>query len=224
MTSYFPPGLARGSTAKRFADVAPSSYDKKKRTVQAVISKGSAVQRWYGTEKLKISSDAVILDRMGTSGIPLLDSHNQYGIDNALGCFTRTWVTRDALMGEITFNDTDRGRRAEGMVARGEIKGISAGYTVREWEITDKDGRVLDPENDRLATDGSLTFTATSWELLAGSLVSVPADAPSMIRSISFGSGRDRVLPTQSTPIGRRAAALARLRMRQRLIECLRGV
>jgi phage head maturation protease len=198
-----PPGWAAGSTEVRFADIAPSSYDKKARTVEAVISLGSPVQRWYGTEKLRIASDAVALDRMKSSGIPLLDSHNQYGIDNALGRFSRIWFGstsgKASLMGEIAFNDTERGRRAEGMVARGEIKGISAGYTVREWEITDKDGRVVDPEVERIRYDEEYTFTATRWELLEGSLVSVPADAPSMIRSMTFGSGEDRKLPRAGT-------------------------
>jgi hypothetical protein len=31
------------------------------------------------------------------------------------------------------------------MVARDEINGVSAGYRVEEWEISDSDGRLLDP-------------------------------------------------------------------------------
>ena len=74
------------------------------------------------------------------------------------------------------------------MVQRGEIAGISAGYNVREWQITDADGKVLDPELMRINFDDDLTFTATRWELLEASLVSVPADGASYIRS--FGTGK----------------------------------
>ena len=70
------------------------------------------------------------------------------------------------------------------MVARGEIAGVSAGYRVEEWEITNADGKVVDPDNDRLRWDEDLTFTATRWQLFEASLVSVPADASSMIRSL----------------------------------------
>lgn len=185
--------------ATRFADVKPSSYDKDTRSVEAVISLGSPVERWFGIEKLRISASAVDLSRMQSSGIPLLDSHQQSGINNHLGRFVSTRFGKvegkNALLGQAVFNDTPRGREAEGMVSRGEIKGISAGYLVKEWEITDKDGRVIDPEVERLRFDEPLTFEAKRWELLEASLVSVPADAPSMIRSLEFGTGEDRVLP-----------------------------
>jgi len=73
---------------------------------------------------------------------------------------------------------------AEGMVERGEIAGISAGYCVREWEISDDAGKILDPDNQQIRWDDNLTFTATRWSLHEGSLVSVPADHLSGIRSM----------------------------------------
>ena len=109
----------------RLFDLTPSTYDSKTRTVQAILSKGTPVQRFYGTEKLQISSAAVDLSRIYTSGIPLLDSHKQDGIGNALGRATSAWIESGALMGTITFNETSEARKAEGMVARGEITGIS---------------------------------------------------------------------------------------------------
>ncbi|MDA9466558.1 phage major capsid protein [Bradyrhizobium sp. CCBAU 53415] len=194
---------------KRFAEsiAAPKSYDAKARTVDAVISMGSAVQRSYGTEKLRISPDAVDLSRMAKAGIPLLDSHNQRGIENHLGRFTETWFKGGALWGRLQFNDTERGRVAEGMVARGEIAGISAGYIVRDWEITDSKGKRLDPDKDRIPFDADLTFTAIRWELLEASLVTVPADASAMIRSLDAASS-----PHAS-------AARARMQARQRMLD-----
>jgi hypothetical protein len=187
-----PRGWCAGATDTRFADVAPQSYDKKSRTVDAVLSMGSPVKRFYGTEILRIDEKSVMLQRMA-SGIPLLDSHNQASISNALGRVTETWFNRGALMGKLKFNDTKEGRIAEGMVARGEIAGISAGYRVDEWEIADQDGRAIDPEKEMVRWDDDLTFTATRWELLEASLVAVPADGAAGIRSL--GSGGDRPVP-----------------------------
>jgi phage head maturation protease len=87
-------------------------------------------------------------------------------------------------MGRLKFNDTKEGRIAEGMVSRGEIAGISAGYRVEAWEIADADGTVIDPEKDTVRWDDDLTFTATRWELLECSLVCVPAESTASVRSL----------------------------------------
>jgi hypothetical protein len=82
---------------RRYADAdasasAPLSYDPKAHTVDAVVSKGSAVKRAYGTEVLQISPQAVDLTRLHEGGIPLLDHHSQAGIDSMLGRLTDAWV------------------------------------------------------------------------------------------------------------------------------------
>jgi hypothetical protein len=216
-TSPGPRGWSPGKTETRFADTKPTSFDAKTRTVDCVISMGSPVQRFYGTEVLRISPEAVNLDRMeGGSMIPLLDSHQAGGINNALGRFQKIWFNRGALMGQIRFNETANGEQAMGMVGRGEIAGISAGYAVNEWEISDKDGRVIDPDVERIRWDeDGLKFTATLWDLHEGSLVSVPADQHSSIRS--FGTGLDRAAFVGT--INRANDALARMQCRQRMHE-----
>lgn len=173
----------------------PSSYNANARTVEAILSKGSEVQRSYGRERLRISTKAVDLGRLA-AGIPLLDSHQQVGIANALGQIRRAWLSGDALMGLISFNDTPQGRAAEQMVARGEVRGISIGYIVSQWEVRDADGRILDPERDRISVDADLTFEASRWELLEASLVSVPADASASVRS--FTSAQDSAAPRRA--------------------------
>jgi phage head maturation protease len=107
--------------------------------------------------------------------------------------------------GKLSFNATAEGRIAEGMVARGEIAGISAGYRVEEWQITDDDGTVIDPESARW-DDDDLTFTATRWELLEASLVLVPADSASAVRS--FGD----------TAVGDLVDVRQRMLSRQRIV------
>jgi hypothetical protein len=178
-----PRGWSATAIDKRFISTTPSSYDADSRTVEAVLSKGSPVARFYGTEVLRIDSKSVVLDRLASGGIPILDSHQQVGISNSIGKLQKAWIDHGALVGKISFHDTEQGRAAEGMVARNEITGISAGYRVMSWEITDEDGTVVDPEKDRIRWDDNMTFTATRWELLECSLVAVPADADAAIRS-----------------------------------------
>jgi HK97 family phage prohead protease len=163
----------------------PLTYDRDAGTVEAVISMGSPVERPYGTEVLRISPDAVDLSRLREGGIPLLDHHRQDGINSMLGRLTDAWFERGALVGRFAFNKTPEGQKAEGMVARGEIAGISVGYRVDQWLITDEDGDVVD-ERD-VSWNDKLTFTATRWQLFEASLVSVPADSASMIRAMPRG-------------------------------------
>jgi phage head maturation protease len=188
---------------------APISYSKKDHTVEATISMGSPVKRFYGTEVLRIAPDAVDLSRLREGGIPLLDHHSQAGIDSVLGRLTDAWFDRGALVGRFKFAQTAQGQKAEGMVARGELTGVSAGYRVDQWQITDADGDVVDERDVRW--DDDLTFTATRWMLFEASLVGCPADSGSMVRS--FGSGRDPAVDE----------IVARMQARRRMYDRMRN-
>jgi phage head maturation protease len=183
-----PPG--RGTVVNRFVETRPTTYDRDARTVDAVLSIGAPVARFYGSEVLRITPSAVVLDRVAAGSCLLLDSHDISGIDNALGVVTRAWFDGGSLVGRIRFNDTEQGRNAEGMVARGEISGVSIGYRVLEWEVKDGDGNLIDPEKDRIRYDDDLTFTAVKWELFEVSLVTVPADPAAAVRSLISQSPR----------------------------------
>jgi hypothetical protein len=186
---------SQGAIESRFADLKPSSYDAKARTVKAVLSTGASVKRFYGTEVLEISPAAVNLDRVSSCGVPLIDSHNVFGVLNGVfGRVERAWFEAGELLGSISFDDSDVGRQAEGLAARGMVRGISIGYRVDEWEIKDADGNVVDPDRERLLWDGDYTFTAKRWELLEASMVSVPADPSAFIRSGDANEFRDDAL------------------------------
>jgi HK97 family phage prohead protease len=217
-----PRGWSPATISKRFADIrpSPSSFDEANRSVDAILSMGSPVARFYGTEVLRISPDAVGLDRMkGGSMIPLLDSHQAGGIASALGRVSRTWFKSGGLMGSLQFNQTPTGEMAMGMVQRGEIAGISAGYTVNRWEISDDEGNIID-DADSIRWDDNLTYTATKWDLHECSLVSVPADPLSGIRS---GSGLDRAVPMigggDVDAVRARMGARMRMATRQRMLD-----
>lgn len=202
-----PKGWHAGLIERRFVGAAPSSYDAGARTVDCVISAGAPVKRFYGVEVLRIDERSVDLDRVRRGVAPLLDSHQSGGIASSLGRISDAWIQGGRLMGRLSFNQTEAGRGAEGMVARGEISGVSAGYQVREWEISDEDGRVVDP--DSASYDDSLTFTATKWSLLECSLVSVPADSLASVRSLGDGA--------PDFIVNARARMMARQRMVERM-------
>jgi phage head maturation protease len=172
-----PKGWRSDKVEHRFAGGTPSSYNEAEHTATCVISAGASVDRIYGKEVLTISRAAIDLSRVPC---PLLDSHNQQSIDNILGVIESAWVSNGELFGKIRFAQTPRGRLAEGMVARGEITGISAGYKVLSWLVTDADGDVVD--ESRANWSDELTFTAERWQLYEASLVGVPADIASAIR------------------------------------------
>jgi hypothetical protein len=185
MSNTAPKGWTPGLIEKRYADIAPASFDVKASTVECVISRGSPVQRIFGIEKLRIAPDAVDISRLISVGIPFLDSHQQVGIDNGLGQFTRIWFPNDgSLVGKIRFNDTARGKAAAGMVGRGEISGVSCGYKVLSWLIEDEDGNTIDPDDRFRWDDANLIYTADTWELLEVSAVLIAADAHSSMRGL----------------------------------------
>jgi phage head maturation protease len=155
----------------------------------------------------------VIIDRLAGVGIAFLDSHQQVGIDNALGMFQRIWFPGDgSLAGKIKFNDTPRGRLASGMVQRGEIGGVSCGYKVNSWLIEDENGDEVDPnDNMHRWDDTGMVFTAIEWELLEVSATLVSADASASFRSLTTG--------TNNADVKARMLVRERSAMRLRMVK-----
>jgi phage head maturation protease len=202
-------GPPTGVIAHRFASAGPTTYDKASHSCTIVISAGASVQRFYGSEVLRIDRASVDLSRIASSGVPLLDHHSQAGIGAVLGKVDNAWIESGKLLGKATFAQTPQGRQAEGMVSRGELKGISAGYTVSEWQITDENGDVIDPDKTQMRWDESgLIFTATRWQLLEASLVGIPADSDSAVRSFGGAATGDLIVDVR-----------ARMQARQRMHE-----
>jgi phage head maturation protease len=210
MTRIGPKGWTPGKIEHRFSSSGPLSYSADEHSCECIISAGASVDRVYGKEILEISNAAIDLSRIP---VPLLDSHSQASVvDNVLGRIESAWVSGGKLYGKIIFAQTQRGKIAEGMVARGEVTGISAGYSVQKWEVRDADGDLLDPDKDHISWNADLTFRAVRWMLFESSLVGVPADIASAIRS--HGSDHDDVEVYDARV---RMEVRQRMAMRQRL-------
>lgn len=160
----------------RDASFRPATYDGSARTVELVLSIGAAVTRCGFVEELEISEAAIDLARVDRGVVPLLNAHSRWSIGDILGTITSARIEAvdgvSALVAVARFADTDAGREAEGMVARGELRGVSIGYNVRTWSVVE-----IDEET------GVHTWRATAWELLEGSFVPVPADPSAGVRS-----------------------------------------
>ncbi len=175
-----PGGEQRGyqpqSKGERSAAFEPSTYDAETRTVELILSVGAQVERWGFNEELEISADAIDLSRVEGGKCPLLNSHNRWSIGDILGQVLESRIEdvdgQPGLVAKVRFADTEAGREAEGMVSRGELRGVSIGYRVRKWALVPGD----DP-------DDTETWRATSWVLMEASLVAVPADAGAGVRS-----------------------------------------
>jgi HK97 family phage prohead protease len=185
--SFGPRGWSAQQIVTRFVTAAPRSFDPETRAVDCVVSSGAAVLRQYGTEILKIAKSAINIDRVTSGMCPLLDSHKTGTIADSIGRVTEAWVEKRALMARLAFNRTPEGDAALGMIARGEITGVSAGYRVSEWSVSDQDGQVIDQETT--PWDDSLIFTGVKWELLEVSIVAVPADSSAGIRNYDLAYG-----------------------------------
>lgn len=175
----FEPGavVSRAATDDVSARFAPSSYDAATRTVEAVFSAGTRISRWGVFEELAISADAIDLGRVALGQCRLLDTHNQYSLNAVLGIVESARIEGGQLIGRIRFADTEAGRTAEGMVARGELTGISVGYRVTTWSLVSLENEVE-------------IWRADKWELLEVSLVAVPADPLASTRSAANLSQR----------------------------------
>ena len=205
--SVAPGGFKPGETVARraiddlAARFAPSSYNAETHTVEAVFSAGSRVARWGVQEELAITPEAIDLLRVALGQVRLLDTHNQQSLNAVLGVVEDARIEGGKLVGRIRFAETEAGRNAEGMVARGELTGISVGYRVTMWTLT---SRINEEE----------IWRADKWELLEVSLVAVPADPQASIRSAAPDSSSPRFVENYDHIVAR-AAAAARMRMRQ---------
>lgn len=177
------PGFPRvpdGERLSRAATFRASSYDKDKHSVEAVLSSGARVARWGWQEELRIDADAVDLSRAAAGVMPLLDSHNQYDLGAVLGRVENVRIEGGQLIGTLIFDEG--ARDIEAKVARGTLRSVSIGYAVQSWELVERNA------------DGGEVWTASRWELLEASLVSVPADPAAGVRSAAD------VTPEPTTP------------------------
>ncbi|MBQ4824152.1 Mu-like prophage major head subunit gpT family protein [Leisingera sp. HS039] len=150
---------------------APATLDREARTVEAVLSTGADVARFGldGEYIERLSLDASALDLTRAEGAPVLDSHRQDALDRILGRLQHVRIEKGALIGTIKISSRHSAILDD--IEDGIIRGVSIGYTIERYR------EEADPET------GQRVRVATKWALVEASLVAVPADAASTIRS-----------------------------------------
>ena len=143
-------------------------------------------ERWFGTEILDCSEEAVDLTRLNSIGCVLFN-HDR---DEVVAKILRAWLADGRGYAEIEFDSDDESEKIYQKVSSGTLKGVSVGYTVANWE---------EVAAGKQSADGRFTgpcSIARNWAPLEISIVSVPADP-------TVGVGREMkepFEPMQETP------------------------
>jgi len=151
------------------------------RTVELSFSSEKAVERLFGAEILSHDKDSVDLKRLKEVGVVLF-SHGKdpnYG-KMPIAKIDDVWLDVDErrVKATITFDDDELSDRVYQKVKKGFIKGVSFGYTVRDWEELASRERST---NKRFIGPAKI---AMKWEPFEISIEPTPADP-------SVGIGRD---------------------------------
>lgn len=160
----------------RGATVVPNTYNADQHTVELVLSTGARVRRYGYFEEILMDAAAADLSRVASGNVKILNSHNAWDIKAILGTLLNARFENGQLVGVMKFGETPNAVEAEGMVARGELTGISIGYQVALWRAVEI---IVDPASGVEIT----VWRADEWTLLEASYVSVPADPNAGVRS-----------------------------------------
>lgn len=152
-----------------FDDCAVRVLDEEKRIVELSFSSETPIKRWGAYEVLSHKAGAVLLERINTTGC-ILFNHNR---DKVLGKVLKAEIKNKRGVAQVQFDDDEESTIYFNKVKNGTLRGVSVGYIIHEMERSVKGKGKATQE----------FYTATSWEPLEISIVSVPAD-------ISVGVGR----------------------------------
>jgi HK97 family phage major capsid protein len=153
------------------------AIDEEARTVQVAFASETPIERWYGTEVLRCDPGSVMLERLNNGGALLADHNTR----NQVGAVVRGTARADGdriCRATVKFSQRRAGAD-EFQDVKDEIRSqISVGYVVHEYTV-DKDTE---------------TYTATRWEPLEISTVSIAADV------VGAGVGRDHPAAVPTPP------------------------
>lgn len=152
------------------------SINEETRTVELAFSSEAPYARWWGTEILDHSAEALDLTRLKSGG-PLLCDHEAR---DQVGVIESVRIDADRVgRAVVRFGRSARAEEIFRDVVDGIRKNVSVGYSIDDLVLEAKSG---DEE----------TYRVTRWTPYEISLVSVPAD-------FTVGVGRS-LAPSESTP------------------------
>lgn len=140
--------------------VTREAIDQDARTVQLAFASEVPYERWYGTEILDCSLDAVRLERM-LNKAPLLFNHDR---DALIGVVEQVSLGSDKVCRAVVrFGKSEDAEECWQDVLDGILSKVSVGYMIHEM-ILEKD------------SDTETVYRVTDWEPYEISMVTIPAD------------------------------------------------
>ncbi len=156
-----------------------STFDPEARTVEVVWTSDHPVKRYswedgYYMEVLDMNPKSIRMDRF-KAGMSLLDSHDNYSMDNRLGTVLPDSVRiKDGkAVATVKLSRNARGESLFRDLADGHPIQISVGYRIHKYEKTEGSNKSLP------------TFRAVDWEPMELSAVAIPADPNAFSRSVA---------------------------------------
>ena len=151
----------------------PESVDTEARTAEVVWTTGARVQRsgFNGPylEELSMSPESIRMDRLN-NGAPLLNSHRAENLSDIVGVVERAYIDDDQKgRALVRFSGRDDVTPIFNDVKSGIVRSISVGYRVHNYERSEEGDMPI--------------LRATDWEPHELSLVPIPADGGSQVRS-----------------------------------------
>ena len=167
--------IIRLSSLYRQAEVVSQTINESDRSVELVWTTGHRDLRVPFLdepffEELSVSKDSVRLDRLN-NGANLIDSHDDGSVRGVLGVVQKAWVDGGKGFARVRFSERPDVEGIWQDVKSGIIRNVSVRYRVHKFTEDKREGEKF------------RTFTAVDWEPMELSLVSVPFDPNSQIRS-----------------------------------------
>jgi hypothetical protein len=150
------------------AEVAPSTVDVEKRTVEITWTTGARVKRGFWEpylEELSLNPKHVRMDRLRSGTAPLLNAHRSYDLNDVIGVVESAKLEKSRGTATVRFDSGTAGEEAFRKVREGILRNVSVGYRVHKM-VKIEDGE-----------DKTPVYRAEDWEPYELSMVPIGADA-----------------------------------------------
>lgn len=165
------------------------------RTIDVVFATETPVLRrnWDGTyyEVLDCNPASVRMDRLN-AGAPVLNNHSRYSVTDVLGVVEAASFVKKEGRATLRFSTREDVNPIWEDVKNGITRGISVGYNVWQYDVTEKTGEIP-------------VYRAMDWEPAEISLAPIPADFKSGTRSAEnthtvIINSKNKNMPENVTP------------------------
>lgn len=150
----------------------PDSVNLEERTCEFVAATGRTIARWWWTEKLVISEDAIDTARLA-QGISFLNNHNHKDVHGISEGYRIDEKSEELIM-KIRFSEKQESDDIFKDIIAGIRKYVSISYIVQNQTVTRYDGDDDDRPDE---------YLVTRWQPIELSTVGVPADEASKSRN-----------------------------------------